>query len=259
MGKDTLADHLVELLNKKSVRFKDENWPQMELTPCITGEFEGGDYPHEWTRAAFAYNVKKVYMDTFGVDMDFIEEWKVKDEIPPGFTMNCRQGLQFIGDGFRKIQPEIWVDLAFRYDTPKIISDVRYINEFKRIKQEGGINILVGRTEKLNDDPNGSEAIIRPYVEWALNNIKEGELDQLQIASILGATIVGKVASPSGFGSIAAAMSRKNVSDAAPPDMNLFDIFVRNDGTKEEFLKEVEDRVVPLVEKFQFGDADDPV
>jgi hypothetical protein len=51
-GKDTVADRLCLKLN--------ERHPEAP-----------------WTRAAFALNVKKVYCDTFGVDMAFVEEWKV--------------------------------------------------------------------------------------------------------------------------------------------------------------------------------------
>jgi hypothetical protein len=205
-GKDTLSDRLCEILNEKKIKFDDPNWPK-----------HGSRL---WVRAAFAVNVKKVYEETFGVDRDFIEEWKVKPEIPEGFDMSVRQGLQFIGDGFRKIRSTIWVDLCFRDQMPKIISDVRYINEFERVHQEGGLNVLVGRSDKLNDDPNGSEAIIRPFCEYALKNLEDGPLSHL--------------------------------SEGAPPKMNLFDYFVRNDGTKEEFYEKIEKGLVPFISDFSF-------
>jgi|SaaInlV_165m_DNA_1040744.scaffolds.fasta_scaffold25209_4 hypothetical protein len=206
MGKDTLADRLQEKLNEKH-----DNKDRL------------------WDRAAFAFNVKKVYADTFGVDQDFIEEWKVKlDEVPPGFDMPLRKGLQFIGDGFRKIRSTIWVDLCFRDSIPKIISDVRYINEFTRVNKEGGLNILIGRPDMLNDDPDGSEAMIKPFVEWALNNLPnkfnvmvKGDLDALDL-------------------------------ETPPKDMELFDVFIRNDGTKEELYDIVDTQLVPFVESFVF-------
>jgi hypothetical protein len=206
MGKDTLADRLQERLNEN---LKDKD--------------------RLWDRAAFAFNVKKVYADTFGVDQDFIEEWKVKlDEVPPGFDMPLRKGLQFIGDGFRKIRSTIWVDLCFRDSIPKIISDVRYINEFTRVNKEGGLNILIGRPDMLNDDPNGSEAMIKPFVEWALNNLPnkfnvmvKGDLDALDL-------------------------------ETPPKDMELFDVFIRDDGTKEELYDIVDTQLVPFVESFVF-------
>lgn len=218
MGKDTLADRLQEKLNERL---------QLKLNKSLS-ESEWDEANFVWQRAAFAFNVKKVYADTFGVDQDFIEEWKVKDEIPPGFDMPLRKGLQFIGDGFRKIKSLIWVDLCFRDSIPKIISDVRYINEFTRVSKEGGLNILIGRTDMLNDDPNGSEAMIRPFVEWSLNNLPnkfnvmvKGDLDALDL-------------------------------ETPPENMELFDVFIRNDGTKEELYDIVDNQLVPFVESFVF-------
>jgi hypothetical protein len=209
MGKDTLADRLKEKLNDAGGR---------------------------WERAAFAANVKRVFTDTFGVDLAFVEKWKVIPETPPGFDMTVRQGLQFIGDGFRKIVPTIWLDLAFRdRSVPKIISDVRYVNEFVRVKKEGGMNILVGRPDKLNDDPNGSEAQIRPYILWALENLKDCEPIGPQLFKLASVEAMG------------------GGTQSAPPEhMECFDIFVRNDGTKDEFYDKIEKIIVPFVQKFVF-------
>ena len=200
MGKDTLADRLAEKLNEAGAN---------------------------WKRTAFAKNVKRVYSETFGVDYDFIERWKTEPEPPPGFDMNVRKSLQFIGDGFRQIKHSIWVDLCFRDQTPQIISDVRYPNEFLRVAKEGGMNVLVGRTEKISDDPNGSEALIRPYVQWALDNLEGPFVD------------VGE------------AMESKRFS-GFPEFFPMFDVFVRNDGTKEELHEVIDTHLVPYVQKFVF-------
>lgn len=166
----------------------------------------------EWDRVSFASNVKRIYCDTFDVDLAFVEEWKNKPETPPGFDMPVRQGLQFIGDGFRKIQYNIWIDLAFR-NPPEtmILSDVRYVNELKRVRAEGGINILVYRPGFLNDDPNGSEAQIRPFVEFFVECGAEGPILE------------------------------------SPGEMGLVDIFIRNDGTLEDLYAKVDRIVLPYV------------
>lgn len=80
-GKDTLADRLCERLNSQS--------------------------QSNWQRRAFAANVKRVFCETFGVDSAFVEKWKVRSDVPPGFDMPVRQALQFIGDGFRQIMGSI--------------------------------------------------------------------------------------------------------------------------------------------------------
>lgn len=144
-GKDTLADYLQSQLNRG---------------PGIT----------YWKRTAFAKAVKDIYCKTFDKDYAFVEKWKVIDECPPGMDMTVRKALQFIGDGFRKIKASIWIDLMFRDSDAKIVSDARYINELEAIKLHGGFNIVVARPDKLNNDPNGSEAQIRPLAEWAIRN-----------------------------------------------------------------------------------------
>jgi len=211
MGKDTLADHLIERLNKKI----NEGWPNVH--PIDPTPF--------WKRVAFADNVKKVYQDTFSRDRPFIEEWKVKPEPPPGFDMTVRKSLQFIGDGFRKIKSTIWLDLVFKETDPIIISDVRYINEFLRVKEAGGMNILVGRTDKLSEDPNGSEALIRPYVKWCLDTF-----DGVDVASL----------------------ENYRSMSGAPQHMDKFDLFVKNDGTIEDLHKTIDEFVMPFVEHFAY-------
>ena len=208
MGKDTLADYLSPRLNTK----------------------EG-----PWKRSAFASAVKKVFCETFDVDLAFVEKWKTIPEPPPGFSMPVRQALQFIGDGFRKIQPSIWLDLAFRNkEISTIISDVRYVNEFVRVKEEGGLNIIIARPNKLNHDSNDSEAQIRPYVSWLMNRFKSKDEKCVDLRSFDWKE------------------ARKSLLQ--PPDkIELFDLFVLNDGTEEDFYSLIENKVVPYCNNFKFN------
>lgn len=221
MGKDTVADQLALRLN--------EGKPFLDDLAGLT-----------WQRIAFAAGVKKVYKDIFNVDDEFIEKWKVIPEPPPGFEMTVRQSLQFIGDGFRKIQPNIWLDLAFRNVTgPSIISDVRYINELKRVKSEGDLNILVIRPEKLTNDPNGSEAQIRPYIQWVLNYFgtdrKFIDLTNFDYAWVE-----------------AQGPASGDPPNSTPEYMNQIDVAIINDGTKEDVHKIVDEQLVPFVQNFKF-------
>lgn len=141
MGKDVLADYLVQKLNENG----------------------------SWNRAAFARTVKDIFCSSFGVTHEFIEEWKRNPEPPPGFLQNVRKSLQFIGDGFRKIKDGIWIDIALRDESKNLIfSDSRYINEARAVRKKGGIMIVVYRPGFFNDDPNPSESQIRPVIEWCL-------------------------------------------------------------------------------------------
>jgi hypothetical protein len=181
-----------------------------------------------WDRGAFGKSVKQVFMDTFDVSWDFIEEWKVKEEIPPGFDMAMRPALQFIGDGFRNIQAEIWLDLLFRKaKNPIVISDVRYINELKKTVDVGGITVVVYRPGFLNDDPNGSEAQIREVVEWFIETGLEGDV-------------------------IKQLMQRPSKLSCCPdiPEacMNV-DLFLINDGTLGDLYSKCDEWIFPLVEE----------
>jgi len=177
-------------------------------------------------RAAFATAVKNVFCEAFGTDMAFVEEWKVKDYPPPGFDMTVRKTLQMIGDGFRKAKGTIWVDRCFQEFThlfgesfipcPIIISDTRYINELRRVQKAGGTNILVWRPGHLNNDPNGSEAQIRPFVQYFLES--------------------------DGFEGVV----HKGHLTNAP---TLIDIFIRNDGTLEDLYNKVDEIVIPYLEE----------
>lgn len=169
-----------------------------------------------WKRSAFASAVKKVYMDAFDVDKDFIETWKRKDEIPEGMLMNVRKGLQFIGDGFRQIQPSIWIDIALREKNEQlIISDARYINEAKTIKGKGGINIILYREGYLNDDPNPSESEIKPLVQYCLSNQGDGPIQKYS---------------------------------NGPYGLEFYDFFLINNGTLSDLYNKIDKLLIPFVE-----------
>lgn len=200
-GKDSISDYLKEQLNK------DEK------------------FKIDFERAAFAKNVKRVFAETFNVSYEFIEEWKVKEEPPPGFDMNVRQALQFIGDGFRKIKASIWIDLMFRNTGNKIISDVRYINEAKRIVEEGGFNILVAHPDRVNDDANLSEAQIRPYAVWCLENMSSSDVIVPQVIQL-------------------------DEQEKMPEDLKYFSLFVRNDKGMQDLYRVADELVIPYIKQF---------
>tara|TARA_Y100000034_G_scaffold117749_1_gene157546 strand:+ start:5428 stop:6075 length:648 start_codon:yes stop_codon:yes gene_type:complete len=203
----------------------------------IAGQMQNGkdtiaDYLAEeigWDRYAFATGVKEVYCEAFGVNLAFIEEWKTKPETPPGFGMTVRQGLQFIGDGFRKIVPTIWVDRCFKElvaKGPTVLSDVRYMNEAKAISQrknDFGLTILVWRPGFENDDPNGSEAQIQPYMQWCRDTGYEGWICNWEDSG--------------------------DAEQDCPQDMGDIDVFLRNDGSISGLFKKIDKYIIPLIEQ----------
>lgn len=136
-GKDTLADYLLERHLVK------------------------------WDRRAWADGVKKTVSEVFGVSLAFIEEWKENSEPPPGWDMTMRKCLQFVGDGMRQIKGDCWLVYSTQNrETSTLITDGRYINELAKIKELGGINLLVYRPGFLNYIDHPSESQLRPIVEF---------------------------------------------------------------------------------------------
>ena len=193
MGKDTAADYLAEELNRVKT----------------TGV---------WERGAFANAVKDTFCRAFNVDRNFLEKWKRIDDAPPNMLMNIRKALQFVGDGFRQIVPDIWIDIALRDSTKQlVISDCRYINEAKHIRQREGINVVMYRPEFFNNDTNPSEAQIRPIIEWCLKTQKEGEIIH-------------------------------NVPNA-PEGSQYYDFFLINDKDIVDLHYKIRERLIPYIER----------
>ncbi len=211
-GKDTAADYLATRLNSKIPLTRQPIAPSRD------------DFKHNfkyskqrWERQAFANAVKSVFEDAFGEDRAFTEEWKSKSVSPDGYDMAIRPALQFIGSGFRTIKSDIWIEVALRHQAPLIISDARYLNELQAVYERGGVNILLWRPGFENDDPNDSEAEIKPLVDWA----KETQTDGLVQHDIKG----------------------------MPHGMQYVHIFLKSGGSIEDLYDQVDKYIVPYVEK----------
>lgn len=189
---------------------------QMRMGKDECANYVAKSFP-TWERSSLAKSVKQIFCDAFDVDVDFIEEWKSNPEPPPGFLKSVRQSLQFIGDGFRQIKSSVWMDLAFR-EGQKIFSDVRYVNELQKVKEAGGVNVLVWRPGFENDDPNGSESQIRPVIDYFRNLNCEGSTDVMCL----------------------------NIHNA-PDGVQYVDYFIRNNGSIEELYRKIDTQLVPYL------------
>jgi hypothetical protein len=217
-GKDTLADYLAP-----------------RLTRNVALPAHGGIVYEEapWRRGSFAAAVKDIFCKTFDKTLDFVEEWKTRSESPPGMNMPVREAMTFIGDGFRKIQPNIWIETLFRQENDpygRVISDCRYTNEARRVKQEGGMMILLYRPGFLNDDNNGSEAEIRPYIEWCRNTEQEGVIATWDRYKKYGEGVIKNIANREFF-----------------ETLGLFDLFLINNGTIDDLYRKVDQIVIPYI------------
>lgn len=162
-----------------------------------------------WERASFADAVKRVFEESFGFDREFTEKWKRIPESPEGLELPVRQSLQLIGDGFRKIKKNIWIEIVFRDKTKNLIlSDGRYLNESVHVKKNGGINILIYRKGFMNDDPNPSEAELKSKIKYFDSNYEDGPIQD-----------------------------------------EYFDFFIRNDSTVENYYKKIDTILIPHINK----------
>lgn len=179
---------------------------------------------NEWTRNAFADAVKNTFCQAFGVDRDFIEKWKRIPEPPPGFLQPIRQCLQFIGDGYRKMRDEIWIEIALRGDSNQIISDSRYFNEAKAVCERKGLVFLMYRPGFVNDDPNPSESQIRTLVDFCREHVSEGPIDFHGLKSKYGSS--------------------------CPEALQYYHYWFVNDGNLQDLMHKTANKITPFVHEF---------
>jgi hypothetical protein len=118
-----------------------------------------------------------------------------------------------IGDGFRKMKPNIWIENVFRNQKHnQIIADVRYINETNYIRNKNGISILLWRPNHENNINNASEQEFMPFI----NRLK-----------------------------------KLNFDGPIPKELEIpFNIWLRNDGTKEDLYNKIDTIVIPYLKEF---------
>ena len=138
--------------------------------------------------------------------------------------------MQFIGDGFRQIKENIWIEIALR-ENNVILSDSRYINEAKAIKEKNGMCVVMYRPGFENDDPNPSEAQIKLVVNFCKNYLQEGPIpnfDQL----------------------------KQKFGNKCPDAMQYYDFYICNDAALEQLYDKIDRILLPfVVKKFPTNNA----
>ena len=151
-GKDTLGGYLVQRLNNIGVLGK-------------------------WERRGFGDAVKRIFIEVFGVDEDFVEGWKTNAEPPPGFELPIRTCLTLVGDGFRQMKPTVWIDTLFQSSKGcLVVTDVRYLNEVQFIRQRPGVVVLLYRPGFENNIPSPSEQELVPLIQRLFDLRTEGRV-----------------------------------------------------------------------------------
>ena len=181
MGKDTIADYIIQ--SKKN-----------------------------WEKRSFARELKRVVVDFFDVSMEEIEEYKTRDDVHPNVQLKMRTILQLVGETFRNVSEDVWVNAAMRNipDNKNVIfTDVRHKNEMNAILSRQGHIILLGRSKYLNEDPHPSESSLQKAIVWFLDNTSENCIFVQDIPDV-------------------------------PHEFKKFSFFIRNDSSMQDLQKNVD-------------------
>lgn len=141
--------------------------------------------PNNMELVSFASKLKEIASSLIGVKYWDFENQTFKKEVDPLTGLTNREILQKIGTSFRKLFGEdIWIKVLFKYlecnglDKNYIITDVRYKNEAKAIKEKGGILIRVNRNTDSNDT-HQSEVDLDDYDKFDFIIDNNGSVEEL--------------------------------------------------------------------------------
>lgn len=104
-----------------------------------------------YNRLAFADPIKTITANIAGERVDLYHDDQSKEQTIPRFGVTRREALQGVGHMVRDIfGDDVWVSKALQtwrdsWEAATIITDVRYPNEARRIRESGGVIIRVTR------------------------------------------------------------------------------------------------------------------
>lgn len=151
------------------------------------------DIVTSWDRESFAKKLRRCLYTIVNDDRIFALDDKTKNELSTikdaeGNYYTIRQLLQKFGTEVgRNISPNIWVDALMNdykkakldgYEKDWIVTDVRFENEAKAIRENNGILIRVNRNTGFNDT-HLSETALDNYKEFDLVIDNNGTIDEL--------------------------------------------------------------------------------
>ena len=118
---------------------------------------------------SFATPLKKMVCALVGCTMDDLEDYDYKEntEVPEHLWAYCANGkhtiralMQGLGDLMRKEIPDVFIECTLNSKDDFLVSDCRFPNEAKAVKERGGIVIKVVRPDAQAKDSHQSETQI---------------------------------------------------------------------------------------------------
>ena len=127
---------------------------------------------------SFATPLKKMVCALVGCTMDDLEDYDYKEntEVPEHLWAYCANGkhtkralMQGLGDLMRKENPNVFIECTLNSEGDFLVSDCRFPNEAKAVKERGGIVIKVVRDGCGGDShcsEVGVDGIVPDYTLW---------------------------------------------------------------------------------------------
>ena len=116
-------------------------------TGCTMEQLEDGDFKESYLGKEWVLDFEECK------DMNAFDKFKYSHLLDE--KMTYRDLLQMVGNSFRDINPNIWVNSLFcdyNDSSSWIITDVRFPNEFVSVRDRGGLNIRIERKTKSVDN-----------------------------------------------------------------------------------------------------------
>lgn len=181
-GKDTTAEliqlvtvyglnYVTEIRNVAMRLIEDKNLKEYLLQNC------------NWKVVKYAYKLKQIAGLLSGIDVEKFEsqEFKKTQMSPEWGNLSVREFLQTLGTNALRDQlhEDVWINALFSdFDDSKnwLITDVRFPNEAKAIKEKGGIVVRIDRG--LSADEHPSETALDDYeFDYVIPN--KGTIEEL--------------------------------------------------------------------------------
>jgi hypothetical protein len=183
-GKDTVGKIIQHLITEYNSYYKITNIKSVSII------FNNCEEHSDWEIKKFADKLKKIASILTGIstsqfeDPKFKESFLDKEWVDSNYMpLTVRRFLQCLGtDAIRdKVCANTWVNATFSdwFNGCKwILTDMRFPNEFKAIKERGGINIRIIR-DSDNENNHLSETALDNYkFDYTINN--NGTIEQLK-------------------------------------------------------------------------------
>ena len=149
-------------------------------------ELSGGIYEYK----SFAYKVKLTASMLTGIPVSMLELQEVKQSKlgPEWGGMTVREMLQKIGTDCMRdnLHKDVWVNSLFtdysKGDSKWIITDLRFPNEFERVKQLGGAVFRIIRPfdePRVNEHESETALDHLPHTEYDAVIVNDGSLGEL--------------------------------------------------------------------------------